>query len=109
MFHAARILAVTSLTFIAGIGFHHTAWASGGGSMEMPSNSMSQSKPLTAEEKAVMAYDAGVSLIKDADEAVTEAAKAMEPKKQKKAQERAKKYFGKAQAKFEDAVKLNPD
>ena len=86
MFRSTRILTVIPLMVAASTCFNNTAWASGGGSMNMPSSPMPmQSAPLTAEQKAVMAYDAGVSLIKDADEAMTDAAKATEPKKQQKA------------------------
>ena len=87
-----------------------TAWASGGGSMDMPSSpsSMQDTEP-TPEEKAVIVYDAGVALIKRADEALADADAATDVKKQQKAREHAKKYFGKAQKKFESAVELNPD
>ena len=109
MFRATRILTAIPLIIVAGIGFDGAVWAFGGGSMDKPSTSMSQNKQLDAGEKAVMVYDAGVSLIKEADEAVTDAAKAIEPRKQQKAQDRARKYFTKAQAKFENAVELNPE
>lgn len=110
MFQLPRVFIFVSLIMAANIGFIQSSSASGGGSMSMPSSSMpEQSKPLTAEEKAAMAYNAGISLIKDADEAVADAAKATDPKKRQKAQDHAKKYFNKAQAKFESAVELYPN
>ncbi len=107
MLRSARIFIAMPLIMIAGVSLNGSALAEGGGSA--PMSAPMPSTPLTPEEKATMAYNAGVRLIKDADAELADAAKATEPKKQQKFQDRAQKYFSKAQAKFESAVELKPD
>jgi tetratricopeptide (TPR) repeat protein len=112
MLRSTRVLIVMPLALAVGIGLCGAAWANGGESMPSSNSSMPDtmaSASLTPEEKATMAYNAGVRLIKDADGDLADVAKATDPKKQQKAQDRAKKDFSKAQAKFESAVKLNPN
>jgi tetratricopeptide (TPR) repeat protein len=110
MLRCARTLVYFSLMLVAVAGMNGNARAAGGGSMggSMDMPSAMPSAPLTPEEMATADYNAGVKIIKDADEALADAAAATEPKKQQKAQERAKKYFSKAQKKFESAVEHNP-
>jgi tetratricopeptide (TPR) repeat protein len=110
MLRSTRIVFVMPVVFIAGLSLCGGAWADGGGSMPS-SNSMPtmDSPQMTPEEKATIAYNAGVRMIKDADKDLDEVGKATDPKKQQRAQDRAKKDFSKALAKFESAVKLNPD
>jgi tetratricopeptide (TPR) repeat protein len=63
---------------------------------------------LTPEERAKQIYNDGVRLIRRADDAVGDAAKATDPKRREKYQDRAQEGFGKAQRKFEEAVALVP-
>ena len=107
MLRSARILVLFPLMLAAGTCMCGSVWAAGGGSMEAPTAMMSA--PMTPEELAAADYNAGVKLVKEADEALADAAQATVPKKQQKAQDRAKKYFGKAQKKFESAVEHKPD
>lgn len=110
MLRFARILVYFPLMLVAIVGMNGNARAAGGGSMggSIDTSSAMPSEPMTPEQIATDAYNAGLKIIKDADEALADAANATEPKKQQKAQERAKKYFGKAQKKFESAVGQNP-
>ncbi len=110
---SARNLIYFSLILVSVAGLSGNAWAAGGGTMggsmggSMDAASSMPTEPKTPEEIATDDYNAGVKIIKDADEALADAANATEPKKQQKAQDRAKKYFSKAQKKFESAVGQN--
>lgn len=111
MLHPARILSVMPLILVAGISLYGSALADGGGSMS-GGGSMPQtmdSRPMTPEEQATSDYNAGVRLIKAADKDLADAAKATDPKKQQRAKDNAKKDFTRALARFESAVKLNPN
>lgn len=110
MLRSTRILIVMPLILVVGVSLYSGARAEGSGSA--PSGgSMPQmdSRPMTPEEQATTAYNAGVRLIKSADKDLADAAKATDPKKQQKAQDNARKDFSRALARFESAVKLNPN
>ncbi|MGB8328360.1 MAG: tetratricopeptide repeat protein [Steroidobacteraceae bacterium] len=81
------------------------ALANGTGSMSMPSAPAERSP----DDMALDAYNAGVKLIRKADDAATEASKATDPGKLKKAQDRAQDNFRRAQQQFKRATDLNPD
>ena len=109
MLRSTRNLIYFSLMLVSIAGLSGNAWAAGGGTMggSMDAASSMPTEPKTPEQIATDDYNAGVKIIKDADEALADAANATEPKKQQKAQDRAKKYFSKAQKKFESAVGQN--
>jgi tetratricopeptide (TPR) repeat protein len=86
-----------------------TAIGAGGGSMpSMGSMSGSEKPRATPEEQAVNIYDTGVHAVEKADELSAEAAQQTDPKKQQKAQDKAKSAYAGALKKFTKATDLNP-
>jgi tetratricopeptide (TPR) repeat protein len=87
-----------------GIGFAH-----GGGSMSGGGTGESGgSRSKTPEDMAKAAYNSGVHSIKEAKEYDADAAKASNPQKSAKAQEKANQYYSKALEQFIDAVAQQP-
>jgi tetratricopeptide (TPR) repeat protein len=86
-----------------GMGFAH-----GGGSMGGGGSGASAGSSKSPEDLAKVAYNAGVHSIKEAKEYDADAAKASNPQKSAKAQEKANQYYSKALEQFIDAVAQQP-
>jgi tetratricopeptide (TPR) repeat protein len=88
-----------------------TAFGAGGGSMPSPSmggGASNDSPRATPEEQALTAYNAGVHAVEKADEQSVDAARQTDPKKQQKANDKARSSYGGALKKFTKATELNP-
>ena len=97
-----RTAVVTALGLLLAAPF---ALASGGGPVTSPQIPPAAQTP---EDQAHDAYNAGVRQIHKADDAMADAAKATDPARLQKAQDRAREYFGNAQKQFEHATDLVP-
>jgi tetratricopeptide (TPR) repeat protein len=85
------------------------SFAHGGGGMSSGSSSPSMPSAARApDDVAKSAYNSGVKIIKKAQESDTDAGKASAPDKVAKAQEKARKYYQKAQEEFIEAVSAQP-
>jgi tetratricopeptide (TPR) repeat protein len=84
-----------------------TAIAAGGGSMNGGSSDMSMPQS-TPEERAKQAYNAGIRRLKDAVEYEADAAKASDPKKVAKANDKARKAYERALKEFTRATTEKP-
>jgi tetratricopeptide (TPR) repeat protein len=86
-----------------------TAFGAGGGA-SMPANSppIEARQPLSPEEQARSAYNAGVRSIEKADELTTDAARQTEPRKQAKLHKKAQGAYADAAKKFAHATGLRP-
>jgi tetratricopeptide (TPR) repeat protein len=86
-----------------------TAFGAGGGP-SMPSSSPTQQtrEPLSPDEQARAAYNAGVRGVEKADEWQADAARQTDPKKQAKLSAKAGKAYESAIRKFEQATALRP-
>ena len=70
---------------------------------------MSNDSPrATPEEQAVTVYNAGVHAVEKADDLLADAARQTDPKKQQKANDKAKSGYAAALKKFTKATELNP-
>jgi tetratricopeptide (TPR) repeat protein len=86
-----------------------TAFGAGGGSMPSTgSMSASESPRATPEEQAVNVYNTAVHAVEKADDMSADAARQTDPKKQQKAQDKAKSAYAGALKKFTKATDLNP-
>jgi tetratricopeptide (TPR) repeat protein len=86
-----------------------SAFGAGGGSM--PSGGGTEFRPkeaATPEEQARTTYNAGVRAVAKADEQVADAARQADPRKQQKANDKARNGYASALKKFTRATELNP-
>lgn len=85
-----------------------TAFGAGSGSMPSGSSASRYEAPATPEETARLAYNTGVRGIEKGDEISADAARQTDPKKQKKALDKARSAYAGALKKFTRATELNP-
>jgi tetratricopeptide (TPR) repeat protein len=85
------------------------AFSASSGPSSMPSSMPSvPEREMTPEEKAKVAYNAGVRAANKGDKQSANAAKATDEKKKAKAAKNAAEQYASARAKFEEAVQLAP-